>query len=46
MSLFQFSACADGWTKAHGDGKPEPPSDAEFEALLERSAEISARHLG
>lgn len=33
MSLWQLSACVDGWNRAHGDGKPEAPTDAEFEAM-------------
>jgi hypothetical protein len=34
MSLWEFTACVDGWNRAHGDNKPEPPSDEEYDALL------------
>lgn len=30
MSVQEFSACVDGWNKAHGDGMPDPPSVEEF----------------
>jgi hypothetical protein len=45
-SLWQFSAAVDGWNKTHGgEPKPEPPTDAEFEIMLDQSAEIEARGL-
>jgi hypothetical protein len=44
-SLWQLAACVDGWNRAHGAApKPEPPSDAEFDRMIEASAEIEARH--
>jgi hypothetical protein len=44
-SIWQFAACVDGWNKAHGgEPKAEAPSDREFEAMLEASAEHEARH--
>lgn len=45
MSLFQLSAYVAGWNKAHGDGKPEPMSDDEFDRLLIASAERDLRRL-
>jgi hypothetical protein len=45
-SLWQFSAAVDGWNKAHGgEPKPEAPSDAEFDEMLDQSAELEARGL-
>lgn len=43
MSLFQLSACVEGWNKAHGDGKAPPPTDDEFDAMLVASAERDLR---
>jgi hypothetical protein len=44
-SLWQFAACVDGWNKVHGaEPKPEAMSDAEFDAMVEASAEAEARH--
>lgn len=37
LSLGQWSAMVGGWNKAHGDNKPKPPSDAEFEAAVMRA---------
>ncbi|MFG1465264.1 hypothetical protein V5F77_20480 [Xanthobacter sp. DSM 24535] len=45
MSLFQFNAVIDGWNQAHGEGKPDGPSDAEFDAMLEQHAAGRARAL-
>lgn len=37
MSLWELSACADGWAKAHGaQEKPEAPSEEEFLARIGR----------
>ena len=34
----------DGWNKVHGgEPKPEPPSDEEFDAMVEQSAEREVR---
>jgi hypothetical protein len=45
-SFWQFAACVDGWSKVHGgEPKPEAPSDAEFDAMLEASAEHEARSM-
>lgn len=42
--MWQFAAAVDGWNKVHGgEPKPEAPDDAEFEAMLEQSAELEAR---
>jgi hypothetical protein len=36
----------DGWNRVHGaEPKPEAPSDAEFDAMLEQSAAMEARKL-
>lgn len=44
-SLWQFAASVDGWNKVHGaEPQPEAPTDAEFDAMIERSAEYEARH--
>lgn len=44
-SFWQFAACVDGWAKVHGaEPKPEAPSDAEFDSMIEASAELEARH--
>lgn len=41
MSLWQFTACADGYTATHGDGaKPQPPTDAEFMAWAHGEGEL------
>ena len=44
-SIWQFAAAVDGWNRVHGGGeqKAEAPSDAEFDALLDASAEHEAR---
>jgi hypothetical protein len=34
MSLWQFSACVEGWNKANGDGRPDAPTDDEFDAAV------------
>ena len=45
-SLWQFAACVDGWNKTHGaEPTPEAPSDAEFDAMIEASAEAEARRM-
>jgi hypothetical protein len=42
--MWQFAACVDGWNKAHGgEPKLEAPSDDEFDAMIEASAEAEAR---
>jgi len=46
MSLFQLSAYVTGWNKSHGDGKPEPPTDDEFDAMLVASAERDLKASG
>jgi hypothetical protein len=44
--MWQFAACVDGWIKVHGaEPKPQPPSDQEFDEMLELSAELEARQL-
>jgi hypothetical protein len=44
LSLWQFAACVDGWNKAHGgEPEPEPPSDDDFNAMIEASADAEAR---
>lgn len=40
MSLWEFTACVDGWNRAHGDGKPPPPTEDEFEAALRKAGPI------
>lgn len=34
MSVWEFAAVVDGWNKAHGDGKPQPPDADEFERAV------------
>jgi hypothetical protein len=42
-SFWQFGAAVDGWNRVHGaEPKPEAPSDAEFDAMVEASAEAEA----
>jgi hypothetical protein len=46
-SLWQFAAAVDGWNRVHGaEPKLEPPSDAEFDAMIDASAELEAKHYG
>jgi hypothetical protein len=40
MSIWEFAAAIDGWNRAHGDGRPAPPTDDEFDAMWAREAEI------
>jgi len=43
-SFWQFASAVDGYNKVHGgETKPEAPSDAEFDAMIEASAEAEAR---
>jgi hypothetical protein len=43
--MWQFAACVDGWNKVHGAEPPmEPPSDDEFDRMVEASAEYEARY--
>jgi hypothetical protein len=45
-SFWQFAAAVDGWNKVHGAEPPiEPPDDAEFDAMLESSAELEVRRM-
>lgn len=42
--MWQFAAAVDGWNRVHGaDPKPQAPNDAEFDSMLEASAELEAR---
>ena len=34
MSMWEFAACAEGFNRAHGDGKPKPPTEDEFDDAL------------
>lgn len=43
MSLYQLSAYVAGWNRAQGDGRPEAPTDDEFERMLMASAEMDLR---
>lgn len=36
MSIWEFAATVDGWNKHHGDNKPEPPSEDEFDEIMGR----------
>jgi hypothetical protein len=46
LSLWQFAAAVDGWNAVHGaEPQAEAPSDAEFDAMVEASAEQEARKL-
>lgn len=43
--MWQFAAAVDGWNKVHGgEPQPEAPADDEFDAMIEASAELEARH--
>jgi hypothetical protein len=45
-SFWQFAAAVDGWNRVHGaEPKPQAPSDAEFDAMLETSAALEAKRL-
>jgi hypothetical protein len=45
-SFWQFAAAVDGWNRVHGSApKPEAPSDADFDRMLEASAEVEARRM-
>lgn len=47
MTLYRFSACVEGWNRTHGgDGKGEPPSDAEFDAMKRAHDELDRRRRG
>lgn len=36
MSLYQLASAIEGWAKAHGgDDKPEPPSDEDYDAMMQ-----------
>ena len=38
MMLWQLGACIEGWNRVHGGGeKPDPISNEEFEAELDRA---------
>jgi hypothetical protein len=39
MSLYQFSACVDGFNRANGD-KPRPPTDEEYYASLRELGDL------
>jgi hypothetical protein len=40
-TFWQFAACVDGWNAVHGaEPKPQAPTDAEFDAMIEASAEL------
>jgi hypothetical protein len=34
MSIWEFAACVEGFNRAHGDGKPKPPTEDEFDDAL------------
>lgn len=34
MTMWQFAACVEGYNRAHGDNKPQPPSEEEFDTAL------------
>jgi hypothetical protein len=37
---WQFAAAVNGWNKSQGgEDKPDPPSEAEFEAMIEEVGE-------
>lgn len=46
MSMFQLSAYVAGWNASQGAGKPEAPTDDEFDAMLIASAERDMRGCG
>lgn len=46
MSLWKFSACVEGWNRAHGEVKDEAPSGEELEAAIAASEEAERRRAG
>jgi len=41
LSLWEFAACVDGWSKANGAETPTPaPTDEEHDALLKKFADV------
>lgn len=34
MSPWEFAVCVDGHNRAHGDHKPAPPTDEEFDEAI------------
>jgi hypothetical protein len=34
MTPFEFIACLDGWNRAHGGKKIEPPSEEEYDEAI------------
>lgn len=40
MSLWEFAVSVDAWNRAHGDNKPEPPSDEEFREFTQQSLAV------
>ena len=45
LFVLAIRRAVDGWNRVHGaEPKPEAPSDAEFDRMIEASAEAEARH--
>lgn len=40
MSMWEFAACVEGYARAHGDNKPKPPTEEEFNADWAREEEV------
>ncbi len=43
MSLWQFSACVEGWNKVHGEHKDTPPGPDELAAAIARAEAADRR---
>lgn len=38
-SLWRFNQALEGWRRANGDNRPEPPTEDEFDAAVRRAIE-------
>ena len=43
MSLWEYHAAVAGWNKAQSGDKPEPPTDEEFDQMVERSDDLDEK---
>lgn len=40
MTPWELVACIEGWNRHHGENKPAPPTDEEFDEALRKSARV------